>query len=820
MRRFSVLAVVVMLAVALFVPRMPQAHALVPCADLRVGSFTISPTQPVQGVPATVSIRVDNVGSCATPAFVVQWQRDQFDSTGPNQLVPGIAANSSANVTFQYTFTTAGNFTTQVQLDTQNAVLETNEANNLEILPVTVLPATIDLLATNITMTPNPAVQGLGAQIAVTVKNAGNIATPTAFLVQMTPGLFMTPLTQQVNSLAAGASTVVTFQQIYSSPGTYTISATADSSNTIAESNELNNTLTQAVNVVPAFTDLVVSSVTTSPNPLVQGRASTINATVQNLGNFPAGPFVLRVKPWVFGPDLTALIPSLAPGASVTQSFSYVFPFAGNFTIDALADSTGIVAESNEFNNDTQLNIVVEPPLPDLQITNVTFSPPSPVPGVPMTANVTVANTGNDVAGPSVLNWRPSWLLGPDLNVQIPGLAVGANITVPIGYTYPFAGDWIWTGIFTADATNAVAEVNENNNMFLAPVTVQAPFVDLVAVDLQVTPPSLDQDLPATALITIRNDGNIRSGPFNVDWKPSPTLPDRIVTVAGLDAGQTQVLSIQQTYGASGSQVETTVTVDSNNQVVESNKTNNTLTRFINVNAVGPDLTITDLRVVGQGPSFDTATQGVPVQVQATIANQGNRAAGPFEFEWNPEVPFGTFTQGPGTISTQIQGLAAGASTVYTFNYVYPDQGNFRSVADVDAFNQVPETNEANNQRILNFQVAPGIDLTITNFTVTPANVVAGAPAQANITIKNQGFFPARNFSVAWNPSGTVVNIFSPSQTIAELLPGQTATIALTSSYLFPGTYTSGAMVDSNNSVVESNENNNTATTSVTVVAH
>ena len=44
-----------------------------------------------------------------------------------------------------YTFLKAGNFESIAQVDTKNVVPETNEANNIQILPVTVLAAGIDL---------------------------------------------------------------------------------------------------------------------------------------------------------------------------------------------------------------------------------------------------------------------------------------------------------------------------------------------------------------------------------------------------------------------------------------------------------------------------------------------------------------------------------------------------------------------------------------------------------------------------------------------------------------------------------------------------
>jgi hypothetical protein len=95
--------------------------------------------------------------------------------------------------------------------------------------------------------------------------------------------------------------------------------------------------------------------------------------------------------------------------------------------------------------------------------------------------------------------------------------------------------------------------------------------------------------------------------------------------------------------------------------------------------------------------------------------------------------------------------------------------------------------------------------------------VVRQAEAVGRVTIRNDGFFPARNFTVAWNPSGSTTNFFSPSKPVVELLAGASTTVEISSSYPFTGTFTSAAMVDAGNTVIESNETNNTATTTVVV---
>jgi hypothetical protein len=159
--------------------------------------------------------------------------------------------------------------------------------------------------------------------------------------------------------------------------------------------------------------------------------------------------------------------------------------------------------------------------------------------------------------------------------------------------------------------------------------------------------------------------------------------------------------------------------------------------------------------------------------------------------------------------------LGPGASTQVVFSFVYPEQGNFLSIARVDAANNVRETDEDNNLASLTVTVKPGIDLIITSFTINPASPVRASTATATIVVKNQGVWPAENFFVQWKLDQD--GFGGPLEMVEGLDPNQSKTVTLEGKYLQTDTYTSVAIVDAFNQVIESNENNNTSTRSVTV---
>ncbi len=596
------LAVVVVLLSLVFGTVSPVAAVATPCADLRIIAMSTDPYQPIQNQNATVHITIQNVGTCAAQAFVVQWQSDQFAPAGPSTSVANLNANATMVVDLVYAFPNSGNFMTIVNVDTGNAVNETNEMNNLEILPVSVEPATIDLQITDIT---------------------------------------------------------------------------------------------------------VVSAVNPSSNPPVPvaGRPVTTTITIVNNGNTDAGPFQLQWYPWLMESPLATQVNALGAGATTTVTFSYTYWWAATFDGWATVDSGGWVFETDETNNTFAKSVVVDPALPDLVSTNFTINPAAPVPGQIATATVTVKNIGHADAGPFRVQWQPWWLVSP-VSIQVNGLAEGASTNVTFNYVYWLPGKF--DGTVTVDSTNLVWEMKEDNNAKPVTVTVGPNYIDLTITNMTISPGS--------------------------------------------------------------------------------------------------------------------PTQGQPATVNLTVKNLGNTPAGNFMVELNPDSLF-LFTPGPQTISKQVNGLAAGATTTVSFQYTYPVSGNVRLLGNVDAFNNIAESNkfgpaENNNLKILNVTVQPApIDLIITGFTINPASPVRGVEATASITVKNNGPWPANDFAVQWLLSNT--DAFGPLEFINGLNPGESRTVTLKGTYYVTDTYTSRAIVDVFNTVVEPGpgaEANNTQDKTVTVV--
>ncbi len=121
-----------------------------------------------------------------------------------------------------------------------------------------------------------------------------------------------------------------------------------------------------------------------------------------------------------------------------------------------------------------------------------------------------------------------------------------------------------------------------------------------------------------------------------------------------------------------------------------------------------PDLQITSFSI---SPSSPVQRQNARATI--TIRNAGGLEARNFVLQWKP------FAAHPGE-STSISRLNPGASQTFNFDHAYINSGTADSVAVVDVFNAVAESNEGNNNqtRSVNVQVAPPRQARVTvNFT-------------------------------------------------------------------------------------------------------
>jgi hypothetical protein len=240
--------------------------------------------------------------------------------------------------------------------------------------------------------------------------------------------------------------------------------------------------------------------------------------------------------------------------------------------------------------------------------------------------------------------------------------------------------------------------------------------------------------------------------------------------------------------------------------------------------------TLPDLEMTSVAPKSDAVDAGTTLSVTDGVINQGLASSDSFTIAYylsvSPDagpsdsilLPTSRMvdTLGPGFTNTATTNLSIPATTPANSYYV---------CSDADSENNVIETDKNNNTLCSSNQViVRQPDLIVSGITTAATVKVAGQSVPLNISIKNQGNAPAGPSLVSFYLSTNAVYgnrndiVSSTTKEIGYLNSG--AISSGTISMMIPesthaGSYYLCAAADSENTVVESNEDNNTACTAL-----
>ncbi|MFF3171082.1 CARDB domain-containing protein [Streptomyces sp. NPDC057900] len=227
----------------------------------------------------------------------------------------------------------------------------------------------------------------------------------------------------------------------------------------------------QVVGTAAPNPDLTVSEVKWSPASPSESDDVTVTATVRNTGTAPAAATTVDVslEGVVAG---SAPVSALAAGASDTVSVDVGKRPMGTYSVSAVVDPTDTVIEQDNTNNSRTAAsklVVSQSPGPDLEVVGITSSPANPAVGSAVTFTVSVHNRGTTAVSASTVTRL--LVESTTLNGTTGAIPAGATVTVPI------SGSWTAKSgganlTATADATGAVAETNENNNVYSRAIVV------------------------------------------------------------------------------------------------------------------------------------------------------------------------------------------------------------------------------------------------------------------------------------------------------------------------------------------------------------
>ncbi len=408
-----------------------------------------------------------------------------------------------------------------------------------------------------------------------------------------------------VSELGNGFSseTEVKTYVVPSGPGTRYILIKCDATSLVAESNETNNTsiITLVVGSITVLPDVSITSFNVTPNSPIVGETITISCaqTITNPGPSTSA-ITLEYRysndpSWssddiIIGTDVSII--GITPSSEM-ENITFTIP-AGTGTKYVLvrADVLNVIVESNENNNTFALpiNVYAAPVLPDVTLSSINTSAINVITGqsvsISCLQSITIAPTTQTQV---VVEFRWSndavWSSN-DFSLGTSSTILGGTSTSGYAartFTVP-TGTGTYYVLIMADATNVISESNESNvwsMAFSVSAAANLPDAFLDAITLSATTVMAGDIVNVTCNqnISIASGSNVnvfmeyRWATGTIFSTTYPIIGVDYSTLGASDFFDDEDLSF--TVPAGVGQRYIMLRCDSNNNVVESNESNN-----------------------------------------------------------------------------------------------------------------------------------------------------------------------------------------------------------------------------------------------------
>lgn len=218
-----------------------------PNPDLTVTDLAWSPTAPSEADNVTVNATVRNAGTAVSPATTVNVSLEGV--VAGSAPVGALAAGASTTVPVAVGKRPMGGYTVSAVVDPTDTVAEQDNSNNSRTgaakLTVTQAPGP-DLTVTGIATNPASPAVGAAVSFTVAVQNRGTTAVGAGSVTRLVVG--GTTLNGTTGAIAAGATAQVPVSGTWTAAGGgATLTATADATGVISETNENNNVFARSI---------------------------------------------------------------------------------------------------------------------------------------------------------------------------------------------------------------------------------------------------------------------------------------------------------------------------------------------------------------------------------------------------------------------------------------------------------------------------------------------------------------------------------------------------------------------------------------------
>lgn len=334
------------------------------------------------------------------------------------------------------------------------------------------------------TANPNPVVAGNSVTVSYRILNQGTAnANGSTTLIEVSY-LGSVYVSQEFNVGIVTTNRFSNFRDVAHNitipgnapSGTYLINIILDRYSVLNQSNENNDFASTTVQVNAQRSDLVVTSVSPTPNPVTAGNALNLNWVIRNQGNASAGSSRARVlindsrgQALV---NETYPVSSLGVGSSVSVNATVGIPSsasAGAATVRVDADYLSAVSETDEGNNSRSVGLTIIVAKPDLIVSALSFTPNPVQAGNSVTINYTIANQGNGNARDTLT--RVQILASPggdvifDETASTPAIAAGSSVSQNRQFVIPIStASGSYLGCVVADWSSLLDQSNSSND--------------------------------------------------------------------------------------------------------------------------------------------------------------------------------------------------------------------------------------------------------------------------------------------------------------------------------------------------------------------
>ncbi|OGO19754.1 MAG: hypothetical protein A2Z15_08125 [Chloroflexi bacterium RBG_16_50_11] len=736
-------------------------------SDLAFQNVIWSPQNPSKYDTVTCNVTVINHGQGRADAWHLAYFLD--DTLKSTVLGGSLEAGASVNITLSWQ-TLLDEHEIKINLDYYSTVIESDENNNEYTVSITTLVP--DLIVSDVSWLPVNPSAGDNVTFTVKIKNQGAGKAAASRAASYIDNRFISYL--NISSVNATAEATVTFSWQATS-GIHTITIIADYDRILNEKNTDNNDTNININITPP--DLIIANISWAPeNPTINETVTfTVNITNQGAGralNFHIAYFM----------DDTLLdsemITRLDAAASVNKTCAWKVQ-NGRHTFKAIVNYNNYIAESDKTNNEN--SIIFAPKLPDLVVTAISWSPPDMPAGNNVIFDINIENQGLISAGPSRIAFYVDGVVAGYTDIE----QIEAGAAALEHFTWAAAEGSHSINIIL-DSTNQVIEIDEANNTKV----INIPLPDLLIQDIVFSSPDVKVGDSLVINASIKNQGNSKTETSLVNCYvdgvkiASQELPS-------IDIGGT--VSKDFSWVAEAGIHTFRITIDTYNTVIEFNETNNE--KEMKYATATPDLII-------EGMGWTTSDQLTSNEVTFTITikNIGAGTAGESQVKYS-------FDSSPADFK-DIAPIPAGETAAFSFVAILSTGQHTASVI-TDYYDVIAELDENNNQSTISFSTLSA-DLIIRTISYSPLDAAIGDTITITVKLENRGSAKATNVRLALSIDGSIVDYADlPEMDLATPITADFSWVVTESQHEI------AVFADADESIVESNELNNTKSRTV-----